>query len=68
MASAPSIELKRHSRQLSEKETNGVVDAVADLIVNFLKTRSRHVAPNGVTHSDSEKAGRGVPHAIGNER
>ncbi len=32
-----SIERKRHYRKLSERETNDVVDAVADLIVNFLK-------------------------------
>ncbi|HOL72871.1 MAG TPA: hypothetical protein PLA43_20485 [Bryobacteraceae bacterium] len=32
-----SIERKRHYHTLSEQETDGVVDAVADLIVNFLK-------------------------------
>jgi len=32
-----SIELKRHYHKLSEKETNEVVETVADLIVNFLK-------------------------------
>lgn len=32
-----SIEWKRHYHTLSEQETDGVVDAVADLIVNFLK-------------------------------
>jgi hypothetical protein len=32
-----SIELKRHYHELSEKETNEVVETVADLIVNFLK-------------------------------
>jgi hypothetical protein len=32
-----SIERKRHYHTLSEQETNDVVDAVADLIVNYLK-------------------------------
>lgn len=35
----PSIELKRHFHTLSEKETDEVVDVVADLIVNFLKAK-----------------------------
>lgn len=68
MPNAPSIEMKRHYRQLSEKEVDGVVDVVADLIVSFLKTRSGQIPPNGGPHSDSEEARRGVPEAIGNER
>ena len=32
-----SIERKRHYHTLSEQETDNVVDAVADLIVNYLK-------------------------------
>lgn len=32
-----SIERKRHYHTLSERETDNVVDAVADLIVNYLK-------------------------------
>ncbi len=32
-----SIELKRHYSELSDKETNEVIEAVADLIVHFLK-------------------------------
>jgi len=34
-----SIELKRHHQELSPKETDEVVEAVADLIVEFLKSR-----------------------------
>lgn len=34
---ANSIEWKRHYHTLSEQETDEVVEAVADLIVNFLK-------------------------------
>jgi len=34
---ATSIERKRHYHLLSEQETDDVVDAVADLIVSFLK-------------------------------
>lgn len=37
MRNAPSIEIKRHCRKLSEKETDQLVGAVADLIVVFLK-------------------------------
>lgn len=37
MPAPRTIELKRHLHTLSEKETDEVVDVVADLIVNFLK-------------------------------
>ena len=40
MPTTASIELKRHYHELSEKETNEVVETVADLIVNFLKGKS----------------------------
>ena len=36
MAKKP-IGMKRHFKRLSEKEADAVVDAVADLIVNFLR-------------------------------
>ena len=39
-----SIELKRHYSELSDKETNEVIEAVADLIVNFLKGSKTSVA------------------------
>ena len=39
MPATPPIELKRHFHTLSEKETDEVVDVVADLIVNFLKAK-----------------------------
>lgn len=39
MPTPPPIELKRHFHTLSEKETDEVVDVVADLIVNFLKAK-----------------------------
>lgn len=39
MPAPPPIELKRHFHTLSEKETDEVVDVVADLIVNFLKAK-----------------------------
>ena len=32
-----AIGIKRHYGELSDKETNEVIDAVADLIVSFLK-------------------------------
>lgn len=34
----PTFELTRHTRQLTAKQADEVVDAVADLIVSFLKT------------------------------
>ena len=36
MAKKP-IGMKRHFKRLSEKEADAVVDAVAELIVNFLR-------------------------------
>lgn len=42
---APPIELKRHYRKLSEKQTGHVVEAVAELIVNFLKCRREAATP-----------------------
>lgn len=39
MPAPATPELKRHYHKLSEKETDEVVEAVADLIVNFLKGR-----------------------------
>jgi hypothetical protein len=35
----PAIELKRHFHTLSEKETDEVVEIVADLVVNYLKAK-----------------------------
>ncbi len=44
---ATSIERKRHYHTLAERETNDVVDAVADLIVNSLKgSRDPERSPN----------------------
>ena len=45
MPTPATPELKRHFHTLSEKETDEVVDAVADLIVNFLQRR-RDSAPS----------------------
>jgi hypothetical protein len=58
------IELRRHCRKLSEKDTDAVVQAVADLIVSYLKrdpeagetvpdrtTTTGAVAPKKETHS-----------------
>lgn len=44
MTSAPSIELKRHYAKLSPDETTKVVDAVAELIVAFLKNQRGPIA------------------------
>ena len=39
MREASTIEIKRHYRRLSEKQTAELAGAVADLIVAFLKQR-----------------------------
>jgi len=36
----PSIQIKRHHRRLSEKETTELVEAVAEMVVTFIKTRA----------------------------
>jgi len=36
-----SIQLKRHYRELSPEEADEVVNAVADLVVNYLKGRRK---------------------------
>ena len=41
----PPIELKRHHRKLSQKQTGEVVETVAELIVNFLKCRREPATP-----------------------
>ena len=51
-----SIERKRHYHALSEQETDGVVDAVADLIVNFLKgSRDPERPPKGTQERGHER-------------
>jgi len=42
-----SIQLRRHYRELSPEETNEVVNAVADLVVNYLKGRRGDSNING---------------------
>ncbi len=42
MPASASIEVKRHYGELSEKQTDEVVDVVADLIVSFLKGQGQH--------------------------
>jgi len=68
MPNAASIELKRHYRRLSEKETDGLVDAVADLLVSFLKTRSEQGPPSSGTRAGAEEQKCGAPQAIGSGR
>ena len=58
MASVPSIELKRHYRGLSAKETDDLIGDLAHLIVDFLKARSDHVPPMHGTQSGTVAAGR----------
>ena len=37
MTTLPPLAIERHYQELSEKDTNAVVEAVADLVVSFLK-------------------------------
>ena len=46
MATTTPIKLTRHYRQLSEEETSALVEAVADLIVTFLKGSRESVFPD----------------------
>ena len=36
----PSIQLKRHATRLSDKETTELVNAVAEMVVAFIKSHS----------------------------
>lgn len=46
MAAATPMELKRHYVGLSEQETEELIVAVADLIVNFLKGNRESAQPS----------------------
>ena len=50
-----SIERKCHYQTLSERETDEVVDAVAGLIVNFLKGKRRAVQPEKTTQEEAHE-------------
>ena len=54
-----SIELKRHFRTLPPKETDEVVEAVADLIVNFLKRRRETGVSAGSKQERTHERSRG---------
>jgi hypothetical protein len=49
------IELKRHYHTLSEKETQGVVEAVAELIVTFLKGKRQAAQPEKTTQEQTHE-------------
>lgn len=55
MKQTPPIEIKRHYRRLSEKQTAELAGAVADLIVAFLKKRG-HDKSSATTQADSEES------------
>lgn len=54
MAVPAQIELRRHYRKLSEKDTDAVVQTVADLIVSYLK---RNPGPCGAHQTASATTG-----------
>lgn len=54
MTAPVTPELKRHYHTLSEKETGAVVEAVADLIVNYLEGR-RDPARAGADEGNHER-------------
>jgi len=39
VTTAPSIQITRHYEALSERETDELVGTVADMLVNFIKSR-----------------------------
>jgi hypothetical protein len=54
---APSIELKRHYRSLRPDEADAVVNAVAEMIVTFLKKpRTAGESRDGVISETTEEA------------
>ncbi len=55
MSPTPQIELKRHYHTLSEKETQGVVEAVAELIVTFLKGKRQAAQPEATTQEQTHE-------------
>ena len=54
MKQPPPIEIKRHYRRLSEKQTAELASAVADLIVAFLKKRG-HDKSSATPQADSSQ-------------
>lgn len=42
----PALQLKRHYTEISEKETDEVVNVLADLIVNYIKRENKK--PDGI--------------------
>lgn len=37
----PSLQIKRHYAELSEKETDEAVNAFADMVVNYIKSQRK---------------------------
>ena len=62
MTTTPSIEIKRHYKPLTEKETDELVGAVADLIVAFVmknrKDDRRKNAPADRQETEQKPTGR----------
>lgn len=58
MVTPTRFAIKRHYRALSEKETDAVVGAVADLIVTYLKKQSGLACPGEATATTNEPAER----------
>jgi len=49
VTTTPSIEITRHYKTLSEKETDDLVGTVADMLVTFIKNRKnarREIGPS----------------------
>jgi len=49
VTTTPSIEITRHHKTLSEKETDDLVGTVADMLVTFIKNARRETDP-GLEH------------------
>jgi len=61
MRTAHTIEIKRHFQKMSEKETEELVGAVADVLVTFIKNRKderRENDPADRLETEAKRTGR----------
>ena len=56
MASREPLELRRHYSELSEKQTDALVTALADLIVTYVKKRGRSTGAPSAPESQEVQA------------
>ncbi len=57
MTTTPSIQITRHYEALSERETDELVGTVADMLVNFIKSRKEERPEPGRTTGPKAETG-----------